>query len=138
MTRDGFFQNLWIQGGPRMRVFFGHKPSAAPALNKIPLVRWRRGYVYRNGAHELLPRRLNLTYSRGGGSVTSGVLLHAKFHLLARSVTHRNTERTRVQFAYVRDMIAKREAMEAIVARNRIPRMRTGALSGRATSPSGC
>ena len=79
VTRDGFFQNLWIQGGPRMRVFFGHKPSAAPALNKIPLVRWRRGYVYRNGAHELLPRRLNLTYSRGGGSVTSGVLLHAKF-----------------------------------------------------------
>ena len=79
VTRDGHYQNLWIQGGPRLRVFFADAPQAAPALNKIPLVRWRRGFVYKNGAHDLLPRRLNRTYARGGGSVTSGVLLHAKF-----------------------------------------------------------
>ena len=78
VTRDGHYQNLWIQGGPRLRVFFPDAPQAAPALNKIPLVRWQRGFVYKNGAHDLLPRRLNRTYARGGGSVTSGVLLHAK------------------------------------------------------------
>lgn len=79
ITRDSHYQNLWIQGGPRMRAFFADDPSRAPALNKIPLVRWHRGFVYRNGAHDLLPRRLNRTYCRDGGSVTSGVLLHAKF-----------------------------------------------------------
>ena len=30
--------NLWIQGGPRMRVFFEDDPWKAPALNKVPLV----------------------------------------------------------------------------------------------------
>ncbi|MEM7058273.1 MAG: glycosyltransferase family 2 protein [Pseudomonadota bacterium] len=79
VTRDSFYQNLWIQGGPRMRVFFADKPEAAPALNKIPLVRWQKGFVYKTGAHDLLPRRLNRTYARNGGSVTSGVFLHAKF-----------------------------------------------------------
>ena len=62
-----------------MRAFFADKPKAAPALNKIPLVRWRKGFVYKTGAHDLLPRRLNETYATGGGSLTSGVLLHPKF-----------------------------------------------------------
>ncbi|MEM9139805.1 MAG: glycosyltransferase family 2 protein [Pseudomonadota bacterium] len=79
VTRDAHYQNLWIQGGPRQRVFFKDHPQAAPALNKIPLVRWRRGFVYKAGAHDLLPRRLNRTYARTGGSRTSGVFLHAKF-----------------------------------------------------------
>ena len=79
VTRDSFYQNLWIQGGPRMRVFFAHQPLIAPALNKIPLVRWQKGFVYKAGAHDLLPRRLNRTYARNGGSITSGVFLHAKF-----------------------------------------------------------
>lgn len=79
VTRDAFYHNLWIQGGPRMRVFFADQPKAAPALNKIPLVRWRKGFVYKTGAHDLLPRRVNRTYARKGGSVTSGVFLHAKF-----------------------------------------------------------
>jgi hypothetical protein len=38
--------NLWIQGGPRARVFFADQPEMAPALNKIPLVRWHRSYAY--------------------------------------------------------------------------------------------
>jgi len=79
VTRDGHYQNLWVQGGPRMRVFFADRPEAAPALNKIPLVKWRKGMVYKAGAHDLLPRRLNRVYARNGGSRTSGVLLHAKF-----------------------------------------------------------
>lgn len=72
-------RNLWIQGGPRMRCFFRDKPNQAPALNKIPLVKWRPGTVFNTGAHDLLPRGLNQVYARRGGSNTSGVLLHPKF-----------------------------------------------------------
>lgn len=73
------YQNLWIQGGPRARTFFADAPQNAPALNKIPLVRWDRSYTYLSSTHMLLPRGLNLVYDRGGGEKASGCLLHAKF-----------------------------------------------------------
>ncbi|NNK77272.1 MAG: glycosyltransferase family 2 protein [Litoreibacter sp.] len=71
--------NLWIQGGPRARRFFTDKPERAPALNKIPLVKWDRHYTYVSSTHMLLPRGLNLVYDQWGGEKTSGCLLHAKF-----------------------------------------------------------
>ena len=43
--KNGQYGNLWIQGGPRARSFFARDPKLAPALNKIPLVRWRRHYA---------------------------------------------------------------------------------------------
>ncbi|MDQ2090364.1 glycosyltransferase family 2 protein [Marimonas arenosa] len=73
------FGNLWIQGGPRARMFFREKPEAAPALNKIPLVKWDRRYAYVSSTHMLLPRGLNLVYDEWGGEKASGVLLHTKF-----------------------------------------------------------
>ena len=79
MKRNKRFGNLWIQGGPRSRVFFRDKPELAPALNKIPLVKWDRRYVYVSSTHMLLPRGLNLVYDEWGGEKASGVLLHAKF-----------------------------------------------------------
>ncbi|WP_093361490.1 glycosyltransferase family 2 protein [Tropicimonas isoalkanivorans] len=79
ISRNPEFHNLWIQGGPRARVFFPDKPGAAPSLNKIPLVKWRRDYVYLQSTHMLLPRALNVTYDDQGGEMTSGALLHAKF-----------------------------------------------------------
>ncbi|HSF93058.1 MAG TPA: glycosyltransferase family 2 protein, partial [Paracoccaceae bacterium] len=51
----------------------------APALNKIPLVKWDRRYAYVSSTHTLLPRGLNLVYDEWGGEKASGVLLHAKF-----------------------------------------------------------
>lgn len=88
VARDALYHNLWIQGGPRMRAFFADCPKQAPAVNKIPLVKWQRGYVYNAGAHDLLPRHVNRVYTRSGGSLTSGVLLHAKFlHVLVSKVT---------------------------------------------------
>lgn len=71
--------NLWIQGGPRSRMFFADNPQKAPALNKIPLVKWDRRYTYVSSTHMLLPRGLNLVYDETGGEKASGVLLHAKF-----------------------------------------------------------
>jgi hypothetical protein len=73
------FGNLWIQGGVRARAFFADRPRQAPALNKIPLVRWQRGYVYVSSTHMLLPRGLNRVYATDGGERPSGCLLHAKF-----------------------------------------------------------
>ena len=79
ITRNPRFGNLWIQGGPRSRVFFPEAPEKAPALNKIPLVKWDRRYAYVSSTHMLLPRGLNLVYDEWGGEKASGVLLHTKF-----------------------------------------------------------
>lgn len=73
------FGNLWIQGGPRARMFFADQPERAPAMNKVPLVKWHRSYAYVSSTHMLLPRGLNLVYDEWGGEKASGVLLHAKF-----------------------------------------------------------
>jgi len=79
IRRNKKYGNLWVQGGPRQRVFFADEPERAPALNKIPLVKWQRGYVFVSSTHSLLPRGLNLTYDEWGGEKASGCLLHAKF-----------------------------------------------------------
>ncbi|MFD1342665.1 glycosyltransferase family 2 protein [Litorisediminicola beolgyonensis] len=79
ISKNPKFGNLWIQGGPRSRVFFSDEPERAPALNKIPLVRWNRRYAYVSSTHNLLPRGLNLVYDEWGGEKASGVLLHTKF-----------------------------------------------------------
>ncbi len=78
ISRNPTYGNLWIQGGPRSRVFFQDTPEKAPALNKIPLVKWHKRYVYVSSTHALLPRGLNQVYEEQGGEKTSGALLHAK------------------------------------------------------------
>lgn len=79
IERNKKYGNLWIQGGPRLRSFFRDRPNYAPALNKTPLVKWSRGYVYVSSTHTLLPRGLNLVYDEWGGQKACGVLLHTKF-----------------------------------------------------------
>lgn len=79
LKRNFEYGNLWIQGGPRRRVFFPDEPHRAPALNKIPLVKWDRKYAYVSSTHMLLPRGLNQVYDEWGGEKASGILLHAKF-----------------------------------------------------------
>ncbi|MFN3275212.1 MAG: glycosyltransferase family 2 protein [Paracoccus sp. (in: a-proteobacteria)] len=72
-------RNLWVQGGVRDRAFFADRPQRAPTLNKLPLIRWRRGYAYFNSTHSMLPPRLNLLWDGPGDPRLSGVLLHSKF-----------------------------------------------------------
>jgi glycosyltransferase involved in cell wall biosynthesis len=80
-------KNLWIQGGPRARMFFGSEARRAPTLNKIPLVRWNRRFAYVNSTHAMLPPRMNVVYETGGGERISGLLLHTKFlpEIIAKS-----------------------------------------------------
>lgn len=77
--RNGTYRDLWIQGGPRQRVFFPDQPELGPALNKVPLVKWEFGTVYRSSTHTLMPRGLNQVYNERGGERACGALLHAKF-----------------------------------------------------------
>lgn len=79
IKKNAKYGNLWIQGGPRARTFFYDNAERAPAMNKIPLVKWNRAYAYISSTHMLLPRGLNLVYDEWGGEKTSGCLLHAKF-----------------------------------------------------------
>jgi hypothetical protein len=79
IRRNWPYQNLWIQGGPRARLFFAEQPKKAPAMNKIPLVKWDPSYAYVSSTHMLLPRGLNQVYETAGGEKPSGCLLHAKF-----------------------------------------------------------
>ena len=79
VSRNYRFNNLWIQGGPRARTFFANEPERAPAVNKVPLVKWDRRYAYVSSTHMLLPRGLNQVYDEWGGEKASGVLLHTKF-----------------------------------------------------------
>jgi len=79
ISKNREYGNLWIQGGPRARMFFEDAPYRAPALNKTPLVKWDRHYAYASSTHALLPRGLNLVYEEWGGEKASGMLLHTKF-----------------------------------------------------------
>ena len=67
ISKNPRYGNLWIQGGPRARVYFPDAPENAPSLNKIPLVRWDRRFVHVNSTHMLLPRGLNQVYDEAGG-----------------------------------------------------------------------
>jgi hypothetical protein len=78
IQRDGYGGGIFIQGGPRMRIFNRHSPEVAPALNKIPLVWWRRGYTYRSSMHDMVPASLNRAHNSGSISI-SGCLMHFKF-----------------------------------------------------------
>jgi len=79
ISKNPRYGNLWIQGGPRARVYFPDEPEKAPSLNKIPLVKWERRYAFVSSTHMLLPRGLNQVYEEAGGEKISSCLLHAKF-----------------------------------------------------------
>jgi len=70
--------NFWVQGGVRMRRFFADNPMKAPALNKVPLVKWQPGLRYVSSMHHTNRRELNCTV-HGNRLAVSGVLFHFKY-----------------------------------------------------------
>ncbi len=111
IARNGFYGNLWIQGGPRARTMFADRPSEAPSLNKIPLVKWHRSCCFVSSTHMLLPRGLNLVYDEWGGEKASGCLLHAKFLSTFKAKVAEELER-REHFAHSREYIAYAETLK--------------------------
>lgn len=80
---DAATQSFWIQGGVRMRRFFRDSPEQAPALNKVPLVRWEKGLRYVSSMHHLNDNRFNCTVSNRKDAI-SAVLFHFKYVNLLR------------------------------------------------------
>ncbi|MEM6441827.1 MAG: glycosyltransferase family 2 protein [Pseudomonadota bacterium] len=85
--RDGYIQSpgwgsgVAIRGGPRMRTHFRDRPFQAPALNKIPFVKWRWNTHYRSSTHDAWPFELNRAERRRQGRrvpATTGALFHFK------------------------------------------------------------
>lgn len=70
------FRNIFIQGGVRKRLLYNQNPSKAPALNKVPLIKWASHYAYVESMHMAIPRRINSVFS---DPKTTGALLHYKF-----------------------------------------------------------
>ena len=112
LSKNRAMNNLWIQGGPRVRMFFADHPKDAPSLNKIPLVKWERGLVYTSSTHMLLPRGLNMVYDEWGGEKASGCLLHAKF---LSPLTHKVAEEAerKEHYAGSREYRAYRERLSS-------------------------
>jgi Glycosyl transferase family 2 len=114
ISRNNWYGNLWIQGGPRARAMFADDPVNAPSLNKIPLVKWAWPYVYASSTHMLLPRGLNGVYDEWGGERSSGCLLHAKFLSTLPKKVSEEMER-REHFADSREYSAYAEALRSEV-----------------------
>lgn len=69
---------ILVRGGPRLRSINDGALEGAPAINKIPLVKWNHGYSYNLSTHELYPTNLNHAHHQGIHTPT-GALLHFKF-----------------------------------------------------------
>lgn len=105
-------RNRWVQGGVRDRAFFDDRPRRAPTLNKLPLMRWRRGYAYVNSTHSALPPRLNDAWDGPGDPRLSGALLHTKF--LPTIIRKSRSERSRDQ--HFSDPAAYRDYYDALIS----------------------
>ena len=90
--KDGYVQTLgwgggvWVRGGPRLRELFNDRPETAPAINKIPLIKWQPRFHYRMSMHDAFPVLLNRPHAKGEVSVTAA-LFHFKFisHLKSKA-----------------------------------------------------
>ncbi len=76
-TLKGGHEDTWTRGGPRLRAFNAENYAAAPALNKIPLVKWNRRFAYHLSTHVAYPTFLNHAHKRN--HCPTGALLHYKF-----------------------------------------------------------
>lgn len=70
-------RTTWIKGGVRGRIYFAGDMWEGPALNKTPLVYWRRHYAFLRATHMLWPFHLN--GGKPGENRLRGILLHFKF-----------------------------------------------------------
>ena len=80
----GRFQNVIVRGGPQRRLLFKTRPRQSPALNRIPLVKWRWNYAYVAGTRLILPMHLNHPHARWHSSPTGCIL---RFALLNDAAT---------------------------------------------------
>jgi hypothetical protein len=73
----GRFRNILVRGGLWRRALFTNSPRRTPAVNRVPLVKWRWYFVYLAGTRFILPRRLNLPHPPFHSSPTACLLRFA-------------------------------------------------------------
>lgn len=71
-------ENVWLQGGVRMRKFFNLNPEKAPAQNKIPLIKWKKEYKYLSSMHHTNTNEINCTI-KNDNRFLSAALFHFKY-----------------------------------------------------------
>ena len=77
-SERGIFDDVWIRGGPRCRVFNHGDVQKSPSINKTPLMKWNDDTLYLVSTHTAYPFEYNQPHNNGISSVT-GALLHFKF-----------------------------------------------------------
>jgi hypothetical protein len=73
-----YYGDVMVQGGVRCRVEFRDDPASAPAINKMPLIKWRWHFCYVRSMRSAAPNRLNAPHKSEHLSPT-GCLLRFKF-----------------------------------------------------------
>ena len=73
----GGHEDSFVRGGPRLRAFNTENFSAAPALNKTPLIKWHSRFAYYLSTHVAYPAMLNHAHKKY--HEPTGALLHFKF-----------------------------------------------------------
>jgi len=83
LDRIGYNKDYWREysasasiGGVRRRVFFKSCADMSPSLNKVPLVKWKRHFVYVSSTHVARPNYINDVCRV---NYVTGALLHFKF-----------------------------------------------------------
>lgn len=73
----GGHEDTYVRGGPRLRAFNAGQFDSAPALNKVPLVKWDSRFAYYLSTHVAYPAFLNHAHRKH--HEPTGALLHFKF-----------------------------------------------------------
>jgi len=73
----GRLSNVIIRGGIQRRALYRSNPDQSPALNRIPLVRWRWYFAYISGRRLMMPARLNTPHAPWHSSPTACLLRYA-------------------------------------------------------------
>lgn len=76
-ARPGRHRNVVVRGGLQRRTVFLATPRQSPALNRIPLVKWRWFYAYLADTRLMMPRRLNTPHAPWHSSPTACLLRFA-------------------------------------------------------------
>jgi hypothetical protein len=90
----GRLRSVPTQGGVQRRTLFANTPQNAPALNRIPLIRWRWYYSYVAGSRLAVPGWLNTAHSTWHLNPTACLLRCALLDDVANLVTAEGVERT--------------------------------------------
>jgi hypothetical protein len=87
-AKPGRLRNVCVRGGPHRRLLFPSIPRRAPALNRIPLVKWKWFYSYGAGTRAMMPRKLNIPHTVHHANPTVCLLSFAQLNddaILARA-----------------------------------------------------